>query len=176
MEANLLNLSPTERVSHLCTQCGLCCDGSLFEDLELMGEEESYHCESIGLMIDDSQDVPLLLQPCPALKNGRCSVYDQRPQTCRDFYCGLAGRLQDQQVDIDSALNHVQSLKNIKSGVYELFQRNQFTPDELSLSAQMSEFIQHPKLPAQVIEEAVKLKESYENCRRHFFPDNNITG
>src|SRR5438128_1586741 len=69
----------------LCTQCGLCCDGSLFADVELAGGNETSALEVLGLNVEDAEDDihGLLLQPCGALKEKRCSIYAHRPNCCR---------------------------------------------------------------------------------------------
>ena len=74
----------------LCTQCGLCCDGSLFADVELAGRAEATRLEILGLEIeDDGARRALLIQPCRALAGTRCSVYAHRPKCCRSFECRL---------------------------------------------------------------------------------------
>lgn len=74
----------------LCTRCGLCCDGSLFADVELAGRAEVTGLEVMGLAIeDDDADGALLLQPCVALRRKRCCIYAHRPQCCRTFECRL---------------------------------------------------------------------------------------
>ena len=37
----------------LCTRCGLCCDGSLFADVELASRDEASALEVMGLDIED---------------------------------------------------------------------------------------------------------------------------
>ena len=74
----------------LCTRCGLCCDGSLFADVELAGTDEASALEVMGREIEeDDDDRGLLLQPCAALKGKRCSLYPHRPDCCRAFECRL---------------------------------------------------------------------------------------
>ncbi len=74
----------------LCAHCGLCCDGTLFADVELSGPAEAVRVEALGLEIDDDEPGrPLLLQPCRALEGVRCSVYAHRPGCCRTFACRL---------------------------------------------------------------------------------------
>ena len=70
----------------LCTRCGLCCDGSLFADVELAGGDEAAALEVMGLEIEDEE---LLLQPCAALQGKRCGIYAHRPECCRTFECRL---------------------------------------------------------------------------------------
>lgn len=76
--------------SILCTQCGLCCDGSLFADVELSGSREVAGLEVMKLDVeDDGERGWVLQQPCNALDGTRCSVYANRPGCCRTFACQL---------------------------------------------------------------------------------------
>ena len=53
----------------LCTRCGLCCDGTLFGDVELTGQREATRLEILGLDVDaDDADTELLALPCGALR------------------------------------------------------------------------------------------------------------
>jgi uncharacterized protein len=80
----------------LCTRCGLCCDGTLFGDVELSGPAEATRLEILGLNVDeDEAGAELLALPCAGLRGTRCSVYAHRPRCCRTFECRLlqeAGR------------------------------------------------------------------------------------
>jgi Fe-S-cluster containining protein len=89
----------------LCTQCGLCCDGTLFADVELAGGNETSALEVLGLDVEDGEnDINgLLLQPCGALKGKRCSIYAHRPNCCRTFECRLFQEVKRGVVPIDRA-------------------------------------------------------------------------
>src|SRR2546423_9112828 len=79
----------------LCTNCGLCCDGSLFADVELASRAEASSLELLGLDIEDEGRHGVLVLPCRALEGTRCGVYALRPDCCRRFECKLlqeAGR------------------------------------------------------------------------------------
>jgi Fe-S-cluster containining protein len=74
----------------LCMRCGLCCDGSLFADVELAGPTEAAGLEVMGLEIEeDDAGRGLLVQPCGALQGKRCGIYAHRPECCRTFECRL---------------------------------------------------------------------------------------
>ena len=78
------------RAEALCTRCGLCCDGSLFADVELGRREDSTSLVALGLDVeedDDREGAEVLLQPCAALQERRCGVYPHRPGCCRTFEC-----------------------------------------------------------------------------------------
>jgi Fe-S-cluster containining protein len=92
-------------IDTLCTRCGLCCDGSLFADVELASRDEASTLEIMGLEIEDADDdeVGFLLQPCGALKGKRCSLYAHRPDCCRTFECRLLQEVQRGAVSVDRA-------------------------------------------------------------------------
>jgi Fe-S-cluster containining protein len=74
----------------LCTRCGLCCDGTLFGDVELRGPREATRLALLGLDVDsDDADAELLALPCRGLRGTRCGVYAHRPSCCRTFECRL---------------------------------------------------------------------------------------
>jgi uncharacterized protein len=88
----------------LCKRCGLCCDGSLFADVELTGHVEATGLEVLGLEIDDDDaDGALLLQPCLALKGTRCGIYALRPECCRTFECRVLQEVRRGTVAVERA-------------------------------------------------------------------------
>ena len=107
----------------LCTRCGLCCDGSLFADVELAGAHEAAGLEVMGLAIEegDRDGVHLLLQPCRALKGTRCSIYEHRPGCCRTFECRLLQEVRRGAVSVEEALGKIAEAKiSLKSQVLSL--------------------------------------------------------
>ena len=99
----------------LCTRCGLCCDGSLFADVELAGRAEATRLEVLGMEIeDDDGSGAQLLQPCAALKGKRCSIYEHRPECCQTFECRLLQDVRRGAVGIDRAKEQIaDALKRI---------------------------------------------------------------
>ena len=99
----------------LCTRCGLCCDGSLFADVELASRAEATGLEILGLQIEDDDAVGgLLLQPCRALQGTRCGIYAHRPKCCRTFECRLLQDVRRGAVSVERAVQHIaDALKRI---------------------------------------------------------------
>lgn len=95
-----MHANPTEA---LCTRCGLCCDGTLFADVELAGPAEAAHIETLGVEIDDGESRALLVQPCAALCGTRCTIYPGRPRACRTFECRLLADLGAGRVGLAAA-------------------------------------------------------------------------
>ena len=109
----------------LCTRCGLCCDGSLFADVELASRDEASALEVMGLNIEDTDedDGGLLLQPCAALKGKRCGIYPYRPDCCRTFECRLLQEVRRGVVGTDRAKEKIaEALKRIKHVKELIFQ------------------------------------------------------
>ena len=101
----------------LCTRCGLCCDGSLFADVELASRKEASALEVMGLEIDDADEDEggPLLQPCAALKGKRCSIYPYRPDCCRTFECRLLQRVKRGKVGVERAKETIaEALKRLE--------------------------------------------------------------
>lgn len=92
----------------LCTHCALCCDGTLFADVELAGRKEATGLEAIGLEVeDDDGDGALLVLPCRALQGKRCGIYVHRPQCCRTFECGLLQNVRRGAAGVEQAERHI---------------------------------------------------------------------
>ncbi len=74
----------------LCLECGFCCDGTMFSDVPLEPDAKVPHA-AIGARPGD----PGFAQPCPALDGCACTVYAQRPKTCRAFRCAALSGFED---------------------------------------------------------------------------------
>lgn len=90
-------------VKGLCLECGLCCDGTLFADVELKGTKEAAAVEAMGLEVDEEDGRELLIQPCRGLDGTRCMIYPHRPECCRTFECGLLMGVQRGSVTLAGA-------------------------------------------------------------------------
>lgn len=118
----------------LCTGCGLCCDGSLFADVELAGSHEGSAFEVMGLEIEDNEegDGELLLQPCRALKGRRCSIYPHRPDCCRTFECRLLQEVERGAVSVGQAQGKIaealRRIERVKELIIHLGPANEHLP------------------------------------------------
>ncbi len=117
----------------LCTRCGLCCDGSLFADVELAGTDEASALEVMGLEIEeDEDDSGLLLQPCAALKGKRCGIYPYRPDCCRTFECRLLQEVKRGAIGVEGAKTKIaealKRIERVKELIVQLGQGNERLP------------------------------------------------
>lgn len=117
----------------LCTRCGLCCDGSLFADVELSSRAEATGLEILGLEIeDDDTDGALLVQPCRALQGKRCTIYPHRPRCCRTFECRLLEDVRRGAVSVERAREHIEealrAIGRVKEALARLGQADERLP------------------------------------------------
>ena len=113
----------------LCTRCGLCCDGSLFADVELAGRETTT-MEILGLDVEaDDAEGTVMSLPCLALNGKRCSIYEHRPQCCRTFECRL--------------------LQNVRRGAESVQGARQRIADTQATIAKVTELVAQLGLPDQ---------------------------
>jgi Fe-S-cluster containining protein len=82
----------------------MCCDGSLFGRVNVKKRDDRNLLAGLGFEIKTIQDEDWFPQPCQAVADGCCTVYDDRPRTCRSYRCTLLVRHQDEGLPADQAL------------------------------------------------------------------------
>jgi Fe-S-cluster containining protein len=85
----------------ICTNCGYCCDGSMFPAIMLTRDTETgldsegnelKHLEGKTFIAKDrktGKDCIYMKLGCSKLKDKLCTIYEERPLTCRKFVCKL---------------------------------------------------------------------------------------
>ncbi len=117
----------------LCTRCGLCCDGTLFADVELAGRAEATRLEILGLEVEEHDgDSELLQLPCAALEGTRCGIYAHRPRCCRTFECRLLQETRRGLVGVTRAIELIDETRveigRVKELLVQLGDRQQHLP------------------------------------------------
>ena len=77
--------------TRLCAACGMCCDGTMFQIVRMQPGEVPAQLGKLGLKIRCRDGEYYMEQPCSALREKRCTVYEQRPVRCRLFNCQQLG-------------------------------------------------------------------------------------
>ena len=109
----------------LCLHCGLCCNGTLFRDVELQPGDDVAKLRALGLPLRsrrgleaDSLKFP---QPCNALcPNLKCRVYADRPSRCREFECALFKAVAAGKVELPAALKTIRQTRQMAEKVRRL--------------------------------------------------------
>lgn len=89
--------------SDLCTQCGMCCNGALF-DFGSLALEDVPNARAAGLALIDTEGTFGFALPCPALEGAQCRAYAARPETCRAFRCKLLRAVEAEHLTAAEAL------------------------------------------------------------------------
>lgn len=117
----------------LCTKCGLCCDGTLFADVELVGQAEATRLEIMGMEVEnENRNIGLLSQPCAALSGTRCGIYAHRPKCCRAFRCDLLQSAERGSVTVERAMEQIadtrEQIRQVRAMLGRLGNRDEGLP------------------------------------------------
>lgn len=111
----------------LCLACGLCCDGSLFDNVQFGPGEDSSRAKALGLPVELSRarlPIAFFRQPCSALCEDRaCRVYADRPTQCRSFECGVFKDAQAGVIGHEAALRLVKQARRKADKVRNLLEK-----------------------------------------------------
>jgi Fe-S-cluster containining protein len=100
---------------NLCLRCGMCCDGTIFSNVPVSADELA--------ALEKRRRLPMIesamrfAQPCAAHRDGRCEVYDVRPQPCADFRCLVLERHLRGEIDEDAAHAMLAEIKTLAASV-----------------------------------------------------------
>lgn len=111
----------------LCLACGLCCDGTLFDNVVLQPGDDAKRLKSLGLPVTLSrgkEPVARFPQPCAALcKDRTCRVYAHRPKQCRTYECMVFKEAEDGRLEHAAALRLVQRARRQADRVRRLLRK-----------------------------------------------------
>ncbi len=123
---------------NLCLECGLCCNGVIFADVELQPlEVRSLKSKFQSLKPSPpspSIEKAKLPQPCAAFDGCRCRIYSDRPTYCRQFECLLLKNVQAGRVERAAALRIIRTARQRADKVRGLLRELGDTAEEKALS------------------------------------------
>jgi uncharacterized protein len=99
-------------IEQLCPNCGLCCDSTLFADVELRKGDDTKELTELGLSLyKKGKNKIAFAQPCACFDGKFCKIYDDRPKRCRTFECGLLKKVGADELSADAALKKISEAK-----------------------------------------------------------------
>jgi hypothetical protein len=88
-------------------------------------------------IVSDQNNVPTIKQPCNAHKNHLCSVYSERPHSCRSYQCKLLQQFKRNEVTQTEALAIIREAvacrDEVKRTMRPVFGESYCTFDEFTL-------------------------------------------
>ncbi len=122
----------------LCLACGLCCDGTLFDNVRLGPGDDATKLKTLGLPVSSSRAAPPIVhfpQPCAALCADRsCRLYADRPLQCRVYECGVFKAAHAGRITFAAALRLVKRARRQADQVRRLLRELGDFEDHRSLS------------------------------------------
>ena len=123
---------------NLCLRCGLCCDGTLFRDVELQPGDDAAQLRALGLPVPvagSAASIRRFPQPCAALcPDLKCRVYADRPTRCREFECALFKVVAAKRVELPAALKTIRQTRQQAEKVRRLLRELGDAGERVSLA------------------------------------------
>jgi hypothetical protein len=132
-------------VSELCPNCGLCCDSTLFADVELRKGDDPRRLQALGLEILQKTKAKLAFtQPCACFDGRFCKIYAERPSRCRLFECGLLKRVESGGLTVAAALKRIAEAKAQAGQVRTLLRQTGQRDERIALTHRYAEAMRVP--------------------------------
>jgi hypothetical protein len=132
-------------VEQLCPNCGLCCDSTLFADVELRAGEDAKRLRQLGLtLVQKTKSKLAFAQPCACFDGKLCGIYDNRPRQCRKFECGLLKRVDASEITSGAALKKISEAKILAGKVRRLLRSLGQNDERLALTKRYSQAMSAP--------------------------------
>jgi Fe-S-cluster containining protein len=132
-------------VETLCPNCGLCCDSTLFADVELRAGDDAKRLKQLGLTLEQKTKSKLAFaQPCACFAGNLCGIYPDRPKRCRKFECGLLKRFDAGEMTAGAALKKIAIAKQQAENVRELLRQSGQRKEPMALTHRYAEVMSAP--------------------------------
>lgn len=115
-----MDVSDPSIATSLCAQCGLCCNGVLFHNVRILGNDSIGELTALGLRVWKKKGERILLQPCPAHAECSCRIYEHRPTRCRLFECRQLQRLNAGEITEPAARDKIHATKSLVTEIETL--------------------------------------------------------
>jgi len=132
-------------IDQLCPNCGLCCDGSLFADVELQPGDDADRLVQLGLSLKKKRRRKIaFVQPCACFDKKYCKIYSDRPRQCRLFECGVLKKVGAGKITVDAALKTISEAKALTGKVRAHLRAFKQRPDKQAMTLCYSEAMSAP--------------------------------
>jgi len=134
-----------DSIDQLCPSCGLCCDSTLFADVELRASDKPARLSKLGLtLLRKTKTVTAFAQPCAGFDGKLCTIYADRPKRCGLFECGLLKRVESGELTDKAALKKISEAKQRATKVRELLRSLGQRDEPMALTHRYAEAMSAP--------------------------------
>ncbi|HEV2695406.1 MAG TPA: YkgJ family cysteine cluster protein [Verrucomicrobiae bacterium] len=132
-------------IDQLCPNCGLCCDSTLFADVELRAGDDAARLKKLGLTLErKGKNKTAFAQPCACFDGKLCTIYRDRPKRCGLFECGLLKRVETEEMTAGAALKKIFEAKKRAGKVRGLLESLGQKDEGIALTHRYSEVMSAP--------------------------------
>ena len=132
-------------IEQLCPNCGLCCDSTLFADVELRAGDDVKRLKKLGLTLFQKTKTKLAFsQPCACFDGKLCGIYANRPKRCRLFECGLLKRVEASELTAKAALKKISEAKQRAEKIREMLRLLGQQDEQMALTHRYAEVMSAP--------------------------------
>jgi hypothetical protein len=132
-------------IEKLCPNCGLCCDSTLFADVELHKGDDPERLRKLGLLLQQKTKTKLAFpQPCSCFDGKLCKIYADRPGRCRLFQCGLLKRVESGDLAVPAALKKISEARARAEKVRALLRLSGQHDERMALTHRYGEAMRAP--------------------------------
>lgn len=103
----------------LCTNCGMCCDGTLYSWARSAADEGPAQAAA-GLDTFEVRGHSAFVLPCPLLDGACCTIYETRFHICRAFACKQLRRYRTGAVTLAEARGAVAEARRLHANLCAL--------------------------------------------------------
>ena len=129
----------SEEKETICADCGLCCDGTLFQFTNFGFDDDP--AEWSKLKIVDREDKRGMELPCAYLDGCKCSIYfEKKPTACTTFKCLLLRKVENGVVPEKDARKLIERTKELKDDFEREFNEHYVYNSEIALRQNVAEF------------------------------------
>lgn len=134
-----------ENIERLCPNCGLCCDSTLFADVELRAGDNARRLGKLGLSLKKKGRVKVAFaQPCACFDGKFCTIYNERPKRCRLFECGLLNAINADEIKADAAVKKIAKAKELVARAKDLLGAFDGDDEGMALSERYTRAMSEP--------------------------------
>lgn len=132
-EGSIVTEPGTSEPDGICTECGICCTGALFDQARILGHERE-RLAGLGFTLVEEPGAPAGAEvffafPCHALNGTICTVYEDRPTKCAEFRCELLRAYDDGSIGRDDAMERVMTAKSMLARIAGLLPQGWTLPE-----------------------------------------------
>ena len=136
--------SDRDVINELCSECGLCCNGVLFADVQLQPADSPTRLLALHLELHRRRNKAAFAQPCSCWAGNSCRIYSERPTQCRAFVCGTLKRVELRKLSTIRALVLIARAKKQVARIEKLFVRLGDSEAHLPLSKRYARIMAQP--------------------------------